>query len=43
MEKLYVDLIGSYVIRKNGNEENLNLKYVTMIHPVIGWLKIMQY
>ena len=32
--KLCVDLIGPYAIRRKGKKENLNLKEVTMINPV---------
>ena len=40
--KLYVDLIGPYKIRRKGKEP-LILKYVTMIYPVTGWFEVMQY
>ena len=43
MEKLCVDIIGTYVIRRKGQKENLNLKPVTTIDPVTGWFKITQY
>ena len=32
--KIFVDLIGPYAIRRKGQKENLHLKYVTMINPV---------
>ena len=41
--KICVDLIGIYVIRRNGKKENLHLKPVTMIDPIIGWFKIAQH
>ena len=41
--KLCVDIISPYVIRRNLQRENLNLKSVTTIDPVIGWSKITQY
>ena len=40
MEKLCVDIIGSYIMLINVNEENLGRKYVTMKDPVTGWPKI---
>ena len=41
--KLFVDLIGTYVIKINGHKEELHLKSVTVIYPVTGWFKITQY
>ena len=41
--KLCVDLIGTYVIRREGQKENLHIKAVTMINPVTGWFEITQY
>ena len=41
--KLCVDLIWYYVIRTKVKKENLNLKAVTIIDPVTGWFKILQY
>ena len=41
--KLCVYLICPYVKRINGKTDNLYLNGVTMIYPVIGWFKIMQY
>ena len=41
--KICVDLIGRYVIRRRGKKENLYLKYVTMIDNVTGWFEIAQY
>ena len=35
--KVCVDLIGPYFIRRKGKKENLHLKAVTMIDPVTGW------
>ena len=40
---IYIDLIGIYVIRKNGQKEKLNLEAVTMIFPVTGWSEITKY
>ena len=40
--KLCVDLIGPYKIRRNGKEP-LILKSVTMIDPVTGWFEVTQY
>ena len=34
--KICVDLIGTYIIRRKGGKYNLNLKSITMIDPVIG-------
>ena len=41
--KLCVDIIGPYMIRRNRKKENLNLKAVSMIYPVTGWFEIIQY
>ena len=41
--KIYVYLIGTYVIIRKGNEEKLHLKAVTMIDPVTGCFEIAQY
>ena len=40
--KLYVDLICPYKIRRKG-KDTLILKSVTMIDPVTGWFEITQY
>ena len=32
--EILVDLIETYVIRRNGRKENLHLKFVTMIDPI---------
>ena len=40
--KLCVDLIGTYKIRRKGRDY-LILKAVTMIDPVTGWFEIKQY
>ena len=42
-KKLYVDIIGLYIIWRKLQNENLILKDFTTIHPVTGWFKIMQY
>ena len=34
--KLCVDLIGPYIIKRKGYTENLNLRAITMIEPVTG-------
>ena len=41
--KLFVDLIGPYVIIRKVNKENLHLKAVTMINPLTGWFEIAQH
>ena len=41
--KLFVDLIGTYVIQIKRYKENLNLKAVTMIDPVTEWLEVTKY
>ena len=41
--KLFVDLIGTYAIRRKVKKENLHIKTVTMIDPVTGWFEIAQY
>jgi transposase InsO family protein len=41
-DKLCVDLIGPYKIRRKGKEE-LICKCVTMIDPATGWFEIQQY
>ena len=41
--KLFVDLIGTYVIWRKGQREILHLKSVTMIDHVTGWFEITQY
>ena len=38
-----VDIIGPYGIRIKGKKEDLHLKDVTIIDPVIGWFEIAQY
>ena len=42
MNKLCVDIIGPYKIRRKG-KETLILKSVTMIDPVTGWFEVTQY
>ena len=39
--KLCVDLIGPYKIRRKGKEP-LILKSVTIVEPVIGWFEVTQ-
>ena len=41
--KLCVDIIGPYVIRRKCNKENLHLKAVMIIDSVTGWFEIAQY
>ena len=41
-DKLCIDLIGPYKIRRKGKED-LVLKAVTMIDPATGWFEICQY
>jgi hypothetical protein len=41
-DRLCIDLIGLYQIRKKGKKE-LICKCVTMIDPDTGWLEIHQY
>ena len=38
-----MDIIVPYYLRIKIQKENLNTKAVTIIDPVTGWLKIMQY
>ena len=40
--KLCVDLIGPYKIRRKGKDP-LILKAVTMIYPVTGWFEVTKY
>ena len=41
--KIYVDIIWPYVIRRKGWKEKLHIKSVTMIDPVNLWFEITQY
>ena len=41
--KLCVDIIGPYIIRRNINKENLNLKTVAMIDPLKWSFEVTQY
>ena len=41
--KICVDLIGPYVIRRKGKKENLHLKSITMIDTVTGWFEVLRY
>ena len=43
MEKLCVDLMGTYYIGIKLYKDDLNLKVVTTIDTVIGWSKITKY
>ena len=43
MEKLCVDLMGTYYIGIKLYKDDLNLKVVTTIDTVIGWSKITNY
>ena len=42
-KKIFVDIIGTYIIRRKGKKEDLHLKAVTIIDPVIGRFEIAQY
>ena len=39
--RIFVDIIGTYVIRRNRRKEELHLKAVTMIDHVTVWFEIM--
>ena len=41
--KLCVDLIGPYVIRRKSKKGNPQLKSVTIIESVTGWFEVIQY
>ena len=41
--KLFVDIIRSYLLQRNKQKENINLKAVTIIYPVTGWFEVTQY
>ena len=41
--KLCVDIIGPYAIRRKGRKETLHLKAITMINPVRGLFEITKY
>ena len=41
--KLFVDLIKPYLIQRNKQKENLNVKAVIMIYTVTGWFEVTQY
>ena len=41
MDRLSVDLIGPYEIRREGNDEPLLLKSSTMIDPATVWFEII--
>ena len=41
--KVFVDIIGPFLVRRKGKKENLHLKSVTMINSVTGWFEIAQY
>ena len=43
MNKLCVDLIRPYFIRRKGKKENLDLKPVTMTNTVTGWFEIVRH
>ena len=38
-----MDLIGTYVIRREEKKEYLNIKDDTMINPVTGWFEITKW
>ena len=41
--KICVDIIGPYVLRRKFKKENLHLKSATIIDPVTEWFEIAQY
>ena len=41
--KLFVNLIGPYVIHRKVQKEKFHIKSVTMINPVIGWFEFVRY
>ena len=41
--KLCVDLIGPYIIRRKGKKEKLQPKAVKITDPVTGWFELVQY
>ena len=42
-DKLCIDLIGPYTIRRKGKKDPLICRCVTMIDPATGWFEIHQY
>ena len=42
-DKMCIDLIGPYKIRRKGRSKDLVCKCVTMIDPATGWFEIHQY
>ena len=42
-DKLCIDLIGPYTIRRKGKDKDLHCKCVTMIDPATGWFEIAEY
>ncbi len=42
-DKLCIDLIGPYKIRRKGKQKDLVCRCVTMIDPATGWFEIKQY
>ena len=43
MNKIYVDIIGPYVIRRKGKKYKLYIKAVTTIDTVTRWFEVVQY
>ena len=41
--KLCVDIIVTYIVIRKVKKEILNLKAVTMVDPITGWLRIVEY
>ena len=41
--KLCVDIIGPYVIKRKFKKETLHIKVVTNIGPVTGWFEVVRY
>ena len=42
-DRLSIDLIGQYKIRREGHDEPLILKALTIIEPSAGWFEIVLY
>ena len=40
-DRLLVDLIGPYIVRREGHEDPIILKSLTMIDPATGWFEII--
>ena len=42
-DKSSVDVIRPYIIRREGHDDPLTLKTLTMIDPATGWFKKIKY